>query len=170
MDALLAALTREHPNYSEFVRLPPVVKKHPQKLAKRVYPQPIGPIWVKTDVISINQDLIERALADGPKQKFNSVFPTITVNKILEAVSAASGGEVLVSDIHSSRRFRNLCHWRHIAVFLCRKHTIHSFPEIGRRIGEKDHSTIHHSVRKVEHNMLMFSDDIAKVERLLHVR
>lgn len=55
-----------------------------------------------------------------------------------------------VSDLKSSSRKKNVAQPRQIAMYLSRKHTRHSFPEIGQKFGGKDHTTIMHAVKKVE--------------------
>jgi chromosomal replication initiator protein len=46
-------------------------------------------------------------------------------------------------------------HWpvilpRQVAMYLCKTLTSRSFPEIGRRFGGRDHTTVLHAVRKIE--------------------
>ena len=54
------------------------------------------------------------------------------------------------SDILSSRRTANVVRPRQIAMFLSKVLTLRSLPEIGRRFGGRDHTTVLHAVRKVE--------------------
>ncbi len=56
---------------------------------------------------------------------------------------------VKVSDIKGSRRLKQLVRPRHVAMFLIRKFTDHSFPEIGRIFGNRDHATVQHAVKKI---------------------
>ena len=60
-------------------------------------------------------------------------------------------------DFLSDRRPKNLFMPRQIAAYLARTMTGNSLPEIGRRFGGKDHTTIMHSVRKIER--LRLEDD-----------
>ena len=60
---------------------------------------------------------------------------------------------VEVSDLKSRRRFRDLVIPRNVASFLARQHTLLSFPQIGKHIGGRDHSTVMHSVRWVEQRL-----------------
>ena len=57
---------------------------------------------------------------------------------------------VKVSDIKGSRRLKQLVRPRHVAMFLVRKFTDHSFPEIGRIFGNRDHATVQHAVKKIK--------------------
>ncbi|MBH0238733.1 chromosomal replication initiator protein DnaA [Methylobrevis albus] len=53
-------------------------------------------------------------------------------------------------DLLSSRRTRSIVWPRQIAMFLAKTLTLRSLPEIGRRFGGRDHTTVLHAVRKVE--------------------
>jgi chromosomal replication initiator protein len=74
--------------------------------------------------------------------------PTVTVAAIIEAV--ARFHNLRSADITGKRRTRALTHPRHIAMYLARRYTQLSFPELGREFGSRDHSTIQHGCRKVE--------------------
>ncbi len=50
----------------------------------------------------------------------------------------------------SSRRDRKYCTPRQIAMYLCHILTLRSYPEIGRGLGNRDHSTIINGVRKIQ--------------------
>lgn len=53
------------------------------------------------------------------------------------------------SDLKSPRRPKNLAYPRQVAMYLCKKHLNLSFPDIGRRFGGKDHTTVIHAVKKI---------------------
>jgi chromosomal replication initiator protein len=50
----------------------------------------------------------------------------------------------------SSRRTANVVRPRQIAMYLAKTLTLRSLPEIGRRFGGRDHTTVLHAVRKIE--------------------
>ncbi len=54
------------------------------------------------------------------------------------------------ADILSSRRTANVVRPRQIAMYLSKVLTLRSLPEIGRRFGGRDHTTVLHAVRKIE--------------------
>lgn len=56
-------------------------------------------------------------------------------------------------DLLSSRRNRMSVMARHVAMYLCKLHTGTSFPEMGRRFGGRDHSTVMHACARVEKAM-----------------
>lgn len=92
----------------------------------------------------------------------------ISVEDIQKQV--ASHYNIKVSDMHSARRSRQVARPRQVAMYLSKKFTSKSLPEIGRRFGGKDHTTVMHAVKKVEE--LMASDhellqDVELLGRLL---
>ncbi len=73
---------------------------------------------------------------------------TISIDDIKQQV--AEHYQLKIADMNSARRARHIARPRQIAMYLCKQLTTHSFPEIGRRFGGKDHTTILHAVRRVE--------------------
>jgi chromosomal replication initiator protein len=59
---------------------------------------------------------------------------------------------VKVAEIKGPRRTRQLVVPRQVAMYLARKHTGLSLPELGKRFGGRDHTTVLHALRKVEHD------------------
>lgn len=55
-----------------------------------------------------------------------------------------------ITDLRSQRRTYNLAQARHVAVMLCYALTMHSYPFIGRFFGNRDHTTMLHSVTRLE--------------------
>ncbi len=72
----------------------------------------------------------------------------VTVEAILREVASYFGLRVL--DLKSSKKQKNISIPRQIAMYLSRKYTVSSFPEIGEKFGGKDHSTIIHGFNKIE--------------------
>jgi chromosomal replication initiator protein len=62
----------------------------------------------------------------------------------------ASHFNVSRADILSSRRSANVVRPRQVAMYLSKTLTLRSLPEIGRRFGGRDHTTVLHAVRKIE--------------------
>jgi chromosomal replication initiator protein len=55
-----------------------------------------------------------------------------------------------VRDLHSPQRARKIARPRQVAMYLSRKLTTRSLPEIGRRFGGRDHTTVLHACRRIE--------------------
>ncbi|WP_300544078.1 chromosomal replication initiator protein DnaA [Maricaulis sp.] len=71
----------------------------------------------------------------------------LTVDEIQKAVASHYG--VTPADICSKRRTQSVVRPRHIAMYLAKTMTTRSLPDIGRRFGGRDHSTVIHAVNKV---------------------
>jgi hypothetical protein len=69
------------------------------------------------------------------------------VSEIQEVVCAAFGVQLV--DLTSARRTANLVKPRQVAMYLAKTMTGRSLPEIGRRFGGRDHTTVLHAVRKI---------------------
>ena len=74
------------------------------------------------------------------------------------------------ADILSSRRTANVVRPRQIAMYLSKVLTLRSLPEIGRRFGGRDHTTVLHAVRKIEGltgSDRSLSDEVELLKRML---
>jgi len=74
--------------------------------------------------------------------------------------------------MYSSRRARAVARPRQIAMYLAKQLTARSLPEIGRKFGGRDHTTVMHAVRKVEELKATdngFSEDVELLRRMLEV-
>ncbi len=94
----------------------------------------------------------------------------LTSESIIKLV--AEHFDVRESDLKGPRRHRTIAHPRGIAMYLCRKHTQASFPQIGRAFGGKDHTTVMAAYRKVGkacNNTLSARSEIEAIERKLPI-
>ena len=87
-----------------------------------------------------------------------------SVNRIQRIV--AEYFQVSVEDLKSKKRSSNLAFPRQVAMYLCRKLTNESFPKIGIDFGGKDHSTVMHSVEKIEKEVLTNKELANIIEKL----
>jgi chromosomal replication initiator protein len=74
------------------------------------------------------------------------------------------------ADLLSSRRTANVVRPRQVAMYLAKTLTLRSLPEIGRRFGGRDHTTVLHAVRKIENlvgNDAALADEIELLKRQL---
>ena len=72
----------------------------------------------------------------------------ISVEEIQRRV--AEHYNIRLSDMIGPKRLRNFARPRQVAMFLCKQLTSRSLPEIGRRFGGRDHTTVMHGVRRIE--------------------
>jgi chromosomal replication initiator protein len=74
------------------------------------------------------------------------------------------------ADLLSSRRTANVVRPRQVAMYLAKTLTLRSLPEIGRRFGGRDHTTVLHAVRKIEnlvHTDAALAEEIELLKRQL---
>lgn len=74
--------------------------------------------------------------------------------------------QISMEDIRSKKRSSNIAFPRQIAMYLCRKLTNESFPKIGTEFGGKDHSTVMHSVDKIEKEITTNKELFNIIEKL----
>ena len=72
----------------------------------------------------------------------------ITIDEIQKRV--AEHYNIRLADMHSARRARAVARPRQVAMWLCKQLTPRSLPEIGRKFGGRDHTTVMHAVRKID--------------------
>ena len=92
----------------------------------------------------IDMDLTHDCLADVLRASERK----ITVEEIQRKVSDYYN--IRMSDIIGPKRLRSYARPRQVAMYLCKQLTSRSLPEIGRRFGGRDHTTIMHGVRRIE--------------------
>ncbi|QFT61296.1 chromosomal replication initiator protein DnaA [Roseivivax sp. THAF30] len=88
----------------------------------------------------------------------------ISIDEIQRKV--AEHYHIRLSDLIGPKRVRNFARPRQIAMYLCKQLTARSFPEIGRRFGGRDHTTVLHGVKRVEDLMLSDAQIAEDVELL----
>jgi len=81
-----------------------------------------------------------------------------SVELIIHRVSQYYG--VRVIDIKSERRTANVVWPRHVAMYLAKALTLRSMPDIGRRFGGRDHTTVLHAIRRIAR--LMTDDAVVR--------
>ncbi len=90
--------------------------------------------------LDVARDALQKLLANTPTG--------LTIESIQREVAAYF--DIKLHDLKGPKRHRAVAHPRMIAMYLARKLTSMSFPEIGSRFGGKDHSTVISAVRKIE--------------------
>jgi chromosomal replication initiator protein len=92
----------------------------------------------------------------------------IRIEDILRIVSRHYG--VSKNDILSERRHRSVVWPRQIGMYLAKQMTARSLPEIGRRFGNRDHTTVLHAIRKIEGQVnanVQLKDEIEELKKQL---
>ena len=91
--------------------------------------------------IDIVMDVIRNLLKHGAKREIN-------IEEIIKAVGKKFN--LRVGDIRSRKKNKNLVLARQIVMYLSRKLTSNSFPDIGEKVGGRDHSTVIYSNNKIK--------------------
>lgn len=101
-----------------------------------------------------------RALTQLHREPLTVDFARRTLGAVLAEEPASLSNEAIlqcvasfynmkVSDLKGQRRLKQLVRPRHVAMYLVRRHTELSFPEIGRLFGNRDHATVQHACKKI---------------------
>jgi len=92
----------------------------------------------------------------------------VTIDEIQRTV--ADYFNLRLAEMLSQRRARSISRPRQVAMYLSKQLTSRSLPEIGRRFGGRDHTTVMHGVRKIEdlrRDDSQLDEDITRLSRLL---
>ena len=92
----------------------------------------------------------------------------VTIEEIQKRV--AEHFNIRIADMHSARRARAVARPRQVAMYLAKQLTSRSLPEIGRKFGGRDHTTVMHAVRRVEElrsGDSDFSEDVELLRRMI---
>lgn len=112
----------------------------------------------------VTLDLTQECLSDI----LRATSRKVTMDEIIK--KTCDYYKVRPADLMSPNRARNIVRPRQMAMYLCKKYTTRSLPEIGRKFGGRDHTTILHGVRKIEELMStdsQFVEDAELLRRLL---
>ena len=92
----------------------------------------------------------------------------VTIEEIQKRVSEHFN--IRMADMHSARRARAVARPRQVAMYLAKQLTSRSLPEIGRKFGGRDHTTVMHAVKKVDELRQAdagFAEDVDLLRRML---
>ncbi len=92
----------------------------------------------------------------------------VTIEEIQKRV--AEHFNIKLAEMHSARRARSVARPRQVAMYLAKQLTSRSLPEIGRKFGGRDHTTVMHAVKKVEELRERdsgFAEDVELLRRML---
>ena len=110
--------------------------------------------------LEIAQELLQDLLRANDRR--------ITIDEIQRRVSEHFN--IKMAEMTSSRRSRVVARPRQVAMYLAKHLTQRSLPEIGRRFGGRDHTTVMHAVKKVEELTRLdraFAEDVEMLHRML---
>ena len=111
--------------------------------------------------LDLVKDVMKQLLRKEEKVK-------ITIEEIVKTVGAKYG--IKLSDIKSQKKNKNLVLARQVSMFMAREMTSASFPDIGEKIGGRDHSTViyaHNKIKKVMETDRTLRDAIEEIQQIL---
>ncbi len=112
----------------------------------------------------IDMDLVQDSLADVLRASERK----ISIEEIQRRV--AEHYHIRLSDMIGPKRVRNFARPRQVAMYLCKQLTSRSLPEIGRRFGGRDHTTVMHGVKRIEELRMkdgQIDEDVEMLRRAL---
>lgn len=109
----------------------------------------------------VSLDIAQAVLKDMVKQT------TKTINMDMIQKKVAEFYDISIADLKSKKRSKNIIIPRQVCMYLSRQLTHLSLPEIGTAFGGKDHTTVLHSCKKIQHDLKTNKDLNMVIERLL---
>jgi chromosomal replication initiator protein len=116
----------------------------------------------------VGRDITLEATQDVLHDLLRANDRRVTIEEIQKQV--ASHFNIRMADMHSARRARSVARPRQVAMYLAKQLTSRSLPEIGRKFGGRDHTTVMHAVRKVDELREYdpsFAEDVELLKRML---
>ena len=116
----------------------------------------------------VGRDLTLETTQDILHDLLRSNDRKVTIEEIQKSV--AEHFNIRISDMHSARRARSVARPRQVAMYLSKQLTSRSLPEIGRKFGGRDHTTVMHAVKKVDElcdHDNSFAEDVDLLKRML---
>jgi len=120
--------------------------------------------WSDLVKAEITLEMTQESLSDI----LRSTDKKVTMDQIIRHI--CDYYKVRQTDLMSANRSRNIARPRQMGMYLCKRLTTRSLPEIGRKFGGRDHTTILHGVRKIEELMALDSqiaEDAELLRRML---
>ena len=112
----------------------------------------------------ISVDLVKDVLKDLLRTNSKKITIDEIQKKVVEHYN------IKLSDMHSPRRSRSVARPRQVAMYLAKSITTRSLPEIGRKFGGRDHTTVIHAIKTIEEIMVNdpnLAEDIELLTRIL---
>lgn len=138
----------------------PIVLKFKDPSSINASSWPDIPSWAHFDISVDWAKDKKRAAVEGDE---TDTLPLARIKRICAGVLGVS-----LLDLDSARRSTWLVTRRHLTWFMCKEFSKRSFPEIGKALGGKDHSTIMHGVKQIELKLPIDPDIQVMVGKLRH--
>jgi len=116
----------------------------------------------------VNREITVETAEEVLPDLLRRVDRRVTIDEIQKRV--AEHYNVRLADMHSARRSREVARPRQIAMYLCKQLTPRSLPEIGKKFGGRDHTTVIHAIRKIDELCIAdktLAEDLNILKRIL---
>ena len=116
----------------------------------------------------VNHDITLELAQDCLSDILRANDRKVTVEEIQRKVS--DHYNIRLSDLIGPKRLRAYARPRQVAMYLCKTMTSRSLPDIGRRFGKRDHTTVMHGVKRIEELAAtdsQIADDLELLRRAL---
>lgn len=116
----------------------------------------------------VGREITLESTAESLKDLLKANDKRVTIEEIQKRVAAHFN--IRVAEMHSARRSRAVARPRQIAMYLSKQLTQRSLPDIGRKFGGRDHTTVMHAVKKVDELRAAdrhFDEDVDMLRRML---
>ena len=113
---------------------------------------------------AISLEMVQEVLADVLRANARKVSIDDIQRKVAEHYN------IRMAEMSSARRARAVARPRQVAMFLAKRLTSRSLPEIGRKFGNRDHTTVLHGVRRIEELIqsdVSLAEDVRMLEAAL---
>ena len=137
----------------------------PSRVAARF---PLGALGQREFRLELEQGLPGRVLLFRQHDLLRQADRKVTVDEIQQRVAAHYN--IKLAEMSSPRRARSVARPRQVAMYLAKQLTTLSLPQIGKRFGNRDHTTVMHAVRKIEElkiSDLSIAEDVELLKRQL---
>ncbi len=111
----------------------------------------------------ISVDLVKDVLKDLLRTNSRKITIDEIQKKVVEHYN------IKLSDMHSPRRSRSVARPRQVAMYLAKSITTRSLPEIGRKFGGRDHTTVIHAIKTIEEIMVNDPNLAEDIELLIRI-
>ena len=121
-------------------------------------------VHVSLQEAEVTVDLVKDVLKDLLRTNSRKITIDEIQKKVVEHYN------IKLSDMHSPRRSRSVARPRQVAMYLAKSITTRSLPEIGRKFGGRDHTTVIHAIKTIEEIMVndpSLAEDIELLTRIL---
>jgi len=131
----------------------PVLIEEPEIVVKKAVPIQKEPLWLKRwkeiEARELRRAEQQKKVVPLKKPKIEDIKEFCLKQEWADDQVHVLPGEITLEDLDSDRRARAFVLVRHAAFYICAKKTDKSYPQIGRKFNDRDHTSVMHGVNKI---------------------